>query len=124
MTGEHIVKLRGLPYSAQVKDVMDFLSDCNIMRGIDGIKFTFSADGRPSGEAFVELCSGSDVERAVGHHEDSMGHRYIEVFRAQRSQMDWDTRKNEPESGGEGVVRLRGLPYGCTEDQIRIFLSG
>jgi len=124
VVGQHIVKLRGLPYSAQVKDVMDFLSDCNIKRAADGIKFTFSADGRPSGEAFVEMCSGGDVERAIEHHEGSMGHRYIEVFRAQRSQMDWDTRKNEPESEGEGVVRLRGLPYGCTEDQIRTFFTG
>ncbi len=120
-----MVRLRGLPYSAQVKDVADFLQDCEIRNGMSGIKFTFTEDGRPSGQAYVELCSEADVEKALGHHEGSMGWRYVEVFRALHSQMEWDLRQSDPgSSGGEGVVRLRGLPYGCTEEQIRIFFSG
>ena len=72
----------------------------------------------------MELCSESDVEKALAHNHENMGWRYVEVFRALRSQMDWDLRRNDEEAGGEGVVRLRGLPYGCTEEQIHEFLSG
>lgn len=89
------------------------------------MKFTFSVDGRPSGEAFVELSSAEDVEKALAHSHEHMGRRYVEIFRANRSQWEWDTRKEETVSGeGSGVVRLRGLPFGCTEEQIATFFSG
>lgn len=32
----HIVKLRGLPFSTTVDDVLDFLSGVNILNGKDG----------------------------------------------------------------------------------------
>lgn len=90
------------------------------------MKFTFSVDGRPSGEAFVELASANDVEKALAHNHENMGRRYVEIFRANRSQLDWDCRKEERVSSeeGSGVVRIRGLPFGCTEEQIVTFFSG
>lgn len=44
----------------------------------DGIHFTYSREGRPSGESFVELDSEVDVEAALERHKDHMGQRYIE----------------------------------------------
>ena len=44
----------------------------------DGIHFTYSQEGRPSGEVFVELQSEGDVETALERHKDHMGQRYIE----------------------------------------------
>lgn len=32
----HIVKLRGLPFSTTVEDVLDFLSDVNVVNGKEG----------------------------------------------------------------------------------------
>lgn len=119
-----MVRLRGLPYSAQVKDIMNLLHDCSVKSGEQGVKFCFGMDGRPSGEAYVELCSVEDVERALGHSREHMGRRYIEVFRGLRSQMDWDLRSKEEKMEGANVVRLRGLPYGCTMDQITDFMTG
>lgn len=72
----------------------------------------------------MELCSDDDVEKALGHNNENMGWRYVEVFRSMRSQMDWDLSRDENEGQGAGVVRLRGLPYGSTEVQIKTFLSG
>jgi len=125
-TEGYIVRLRGLPYSAQVKDIMCLLRDCKIKNEEKGVMFTFSVDGRPSGEAFVELCSAEDQEKALAHSHENMGRRYVEIFKANRSQMEWDCRKEERMSAGEtsGVVRLRGLPFGCTEEQITTFFSG
>lgn len=37
-----------------------------------------SREGRPSGEAFVELETLSDVEQALKKDKQHMGHRYIE----------------------------------------------
>ena len=91
-----------------------------------GVKFAFGVDGRPSGEAFVELCSADDVEKALAHSHEHMGRRYVEIFRANRSQLDWDCKKEErvTNAEGSGVVRLRGLPFGCSEEQIVTFFSG
>ena len=96
------------------------------------------ADGRPSGEVFVELQSEDDVSKALVHHNEHMGRRYVEMFRASRGQMEWECRlenKGYGDVGGEGsgtglgggnggVVRLRGLPYGSTEEDVRRFFTG
>ena len=38
--------------------------DCNIRGGAkNGIHFTYSSEGRPSGECFVELVSLEDMEK-------------------------------------------------------------
>ena len=71
----------------------------------------------------MELCSDDDVEKALCHNHEHMGRRYVEVFRALRSQMEWDLRK-EDRTEGAGVIRLRGLPYGCVIEQINTFLAG
>lgn len=42
------------------------------------IHFTYTREGRPSGEAFVELESEEDLKIAVKKDRDTMGHRYVE----------------------------------------------
>ncbi len=119
------MRLRGLPYSAKVTDIVNLLHDCSIKGGELGVKFCFNEEGKLTGEAYVELCSMEDVERALGHSREHMGRRYIEIFRGLKSQMNWDLRsKEEKVEGGAHVVRLRGLPYGCTMEQVTNFLTG
>lgn len=109
-----------------MKDILFLLRDCKVLNEDGGVKFAFGIDGRPSGEAFVELCSAEDVEKALAHNREHMGKRYVEIFRANKSQLEWDCKKEERVTGveGSGVVRLRGLPFGCTEDKIQTFFSG
>lgn len=108
-------------------DILDFLKDVKVQNGEKGVHFSFGPDGRVSGEAYVEVCSNEDVERALRHDRDHLGGRYIEVFRASQNQFEWDCRpaKGVGTGGGAGgVVRLRGLPYGCSKDNIRDFFQG
>ena len=122
---DFVVRLRGLPYSATARDVLNLLHDCKITDNDKGIRFSFAPDGRPSGEAFVELASEEDVSKALGHNNEHMGKRYVEIFRATKGQLEWEGRMAEKVGGGSGgVVRLRGLPYRCTEDDIRQFFQG
>ena len=100
--GDHdegfIVRIRGLPWSASHDEVANFLesqllncppfpkmnafgitiADVNIMGGKSGIHLTYTKDGRPSGEAYIELASEDDVEKALGKDKHHMGRRYIE----------------------------------------------
>lgn len=122
-----VVKLRGLPWSCSAEDVQTFLSGCVTHDGAAGIHFVYTREGRQSGEAFVELESEDDMKLALKKDRESMGHRYIEVFRSRRTEMDWVLKRSGPNSADaakDGFVRLRGLPFGCTKEEIVQFFSG
>lgn len=122
-----MVKLRGLPWSCSIEDVQNFLSDCTVHDGAAGVHFIYTREGRQSGEAFVELESEDDVKMALKKDRESMGHRYIEVFKSHRTEMDWVLKHSGPNSAdtaNDGFVRLRGLPFGCTKEEIVQFFSG
>jgi len=53
-------------------------SGCKIANNGTAINFTYTREGRPSGEAFVELESEEDLKMAVKKDRESMGHRYVE----------------------------------------------
>ncbi|KAJ8348377.1 hypothetical protein SKAU_G00269660 [Synaphobranchus kaupii] len=122
-----VVRIRGLPWSCSVDEVQRFFSDCKIANNGTNIHFTYTREGRPSGEAFVELESDDDLKIAVKKDRETMGHRYVEVFKSNNVEMDWvmkHTGPNCPETEGDGLVRLRGLPFGCSKEEIVQFFSG
>ncbi|KAM4652982.1 heterogeneous nuclear ribonucleoprotein H isoform 9-T9 [Amazona ochrocephala] len=101
--------------------------DCKILNGALGIRFIYTREGRPSGEAFAELESEEDVKLALKKDRETMGHRYVEVFKSNNVEMDWvlkHTGPNSPDTANDGFVRLRGLPFGCSKEEIVQFFSG
>ncbi len=85
-----------------------------------------SREGRASGEAYVEFETPGDVAEAMKKNNKNMGHRYIELFRSTRSEMEWILKRQYggPDYPQEGCVRLRGLPFGCTKEEIANFFTG
>lgn len=73
------------------------------------------------------LKNGSKIKnyffRALQHDQEHMGKRYIEIKEAKHSEMEWIVNKMVGPSG-DNIVRLRGLPYGCTKQDIDSFFSG
>ncbi|XP_052010867.1 heterogeneous nuclear ribonucleoprotein H isoform X1 [Xyrauchen texanus] len=122
-----VVRVRGLPWSCSVDEVQRFFSECKIANNGTSIHFTYTKEGRPSGEAFVEFESEEDLKIAVKKDRETMGHRYVEVFKSNNVEMDWvlkHTGPNCPDTGGDGLVRLRGLPFGCSKEEIVQFFAG
>ncbi|XP_052836503.1 LOW QUALITY PROTEIN: heterogeneous nuclear ribonucleoprotein H3 [Drosophila gunungcola] len=118
------VRLRGLPWSATHKEILDFLENVNVTNGSAGIHLVTSrVDGKNTGEAYVEVATQEDVEEARKLNKASMGHRYIEVFTATPKEAKEAMRKISGH-GTAFVVKLRGLPYAVTEQQIEEFFSG
>lgn len=77
--GRNIIKLRGLPWNSTVQDILDFLKECQPLEGEKSVHLAISQrDGRPNGEAFIELASPQDVDKAFEYNKNSLGHRYIE----------------------------------------------
>ncbi len=76
--GHFIVRCRGLPWSTTVEEVKDFFSGVQFSEGDSSVHLTMTRDGRPSGEAYVELASEEDVEAALKMDRKHMGKRYVE----------------------------------------------
>lgn len=131
---DHIVKLRGLPWSTTAKEISEFLKDCNIAGEEKGIHLILGGDGRASGQCFVELSTEQDVETAKGHNKEELGSRYIEIFDAKRTEMAWLLERQPGSGGGMGMgmganenstfVKLRGLPFESTKTDIADFFAG
>uniref|UniRef100_G1QBW9 Uncharacterized protein n=1 Tax=Myotis lucifugus TaxID=59463 RepID=G1QBW9_MYOLU len=122
-----VVKVCGLSWTCWVDKVQCwcffFFSDCKIQNGAQGIRFIHTREGRPSGEAFVELELEDEVKLAL-KKERTMGHRYVEVFKSSNVEMDWvlkQTGPNSPDTANDSFVRLRGL---CSKKEIVQFFSG
>ncbi|CAK8988364.1 unnamed protein product [Durusdinium trenchii] len=79
------LRLRGLPFSVTVQDVLTFFAQHNVADtihdGPNSAKLLPKANGRPSGQAVVQMRSRRDAEvaqKALNHKY--VGGRYIEVF--------------------------------------------
>ncbi|KAL7676581.1 hypothetical protein ACOME3_002831 [Neoechinorhynchus agilis] len=119
----HCIKLRGLPWSSSKEDILSFLDGCSVVNGIEGIHM-IPRSGPTRGEAFVELESQADVETALSKHRQHMGSRYIEVFTSSATEMAHMTNPKGPMAWRDPVLRLRGIPYYCTKQDIYDFFSG
>jgi heterogeneous nuclear ribonucleoprotein F/H/epithelial splicing regulatory protein 1/2 len=64
---------------------MDFFEGFNIMP--NGIHIVMGSTDRPTGEAFVEFISSDEAQRGMERHRQNIGSRYIELFRATKSEM-------------------------------------
>lgn len=84
-------------------------------------------EGRPSGKAFGRLESEDEVKLALKKDKETMEHRYIEVFESNNIDMDWvlkHTGPNTPDTASDGFVWLRGLPFGCSKEEMIQFFAG
>lgn len=80
MPSEHLIRIRGLPWTITKQEIVEFFKGVMIRHGEDGIHLvTLGANSsRPSGEAYVELCSAEDVRRAHSFDMKHLRRRYIE----------------------------------------------
>ncbi|XP_010153549.1 PREDICTED: G-rich sequence factor 1, partial [Eurypyga helias] len=121
-----LIRAQGFPFSCTEEDVLNFFDNCRIRNGENGIHFLLNSDGRPKGDALIELESKEDVQRALGKHLRYMGPRYVKVFEVHDSDVEGLLRNLQDESQAikDGVVLLRGLPFSSTEEDITDFFSG
>lgn len=130
-----VIKLRGLPWSCTVDQVVKFLNGVKIKTqpkieetetAKPAVYLTTNSEGRPSGEAFVEVSSEEDIELSLKLNNNLMGQRYIEIFRSDEQQLKQHTKESQSNTTNwsDPVLRLRGLPYGCTKADIEKFFQG
>lgn len=133
----HFIRLRGLPYSAREYEILEFLR--GIRASKEDIAIFYDFGGKFSGEAYVKLHNEADVKEACSFHMSEFGKRAIEVFEANESdyirakQSALPDRRDASQEMRDisnvydesvGIVKLRGLPYSCTDEDIREFFKG
>ncbi|WKY08243.1 hypothetical protein Q1695_007614 [Nippostrongylus brasiliensis] len=113
------VRLRGLPYSAKESDIRDFFEGIPVTT----ITMSSSHNGRPSGECYCELSSKQDTLKALDLHRKEMEGRYIEVFTVSIDELTNLKRVGLVSDDGK-VIRLRGLPFSATVQDVKDFFKG
>ncbi|EHB10663.1 G-rich sequence factor 1 [Heterocephalus glaber] len=122
-----LIRAQGLPWSCTVEDVLNFFQDCKIRNSEKGIHFLLNRDGKRRGDALIEMESERDVQKALEKHRLYMGQRYVEVYEINNEDVDALMKSLQVKASplvNDGVVRLRGLPYSCSEKDIVDFFAG
>ncbi|XP_077284388.1 epithelial splicing regulatory protein fusilli [Arctopsyche grandis] len=87
------IRLRGLPYEAQVEHILNFLDDFATNIAFQGVHMVYNAQGQPSGEAFIQMDSemSAYLSAQQKHHRYmtfGKKQRYIEVFQCSGEDMN------------------------------------
>ena len=108
--GPFYVKLRGIPYETTPGEVLQFLDDCRVKGGENGIYILQAPDNRPKGEALVELETNQDMVNALNKDRQHMGSRYVEVMFVNKEQFDNELTRQP------GTVRHYSV---CAEGEVQ-----
>uniref|UniRef100_A0A8D2Q0H3 Epithelial splicing regulatory protein 1 n=1 Tax=Varanus komodoensis TaxID=61221 RepID=A0A8D2Q0H3_VARKO len=140
-----IVRMRGLPFNVTTEEVLAFFGQhCPVTGGKEGILFVTYPDNRPTGDAFVLFACEEYAQNALKKHKDLLGKRYIELFRSTAAEVQQVLNRYSsapliplptppllpvlpqpfvPPTNARDCIRLRGLPYAATIDDILGFLG-
>ncbi|XP_073093592.1 G-rich sequence factor 1 isoform X2 [Manis javanica] len=84
VVNDGVVRLRGLPYSCNEGDIIDFFAGLNIV----DITFVMDYRGRrKTGEAYVQFEEPEMANQALLKHREEIGNRYIEIFPSRRNEV-------------------------------------
>ncbi|KAJ8925573.1 hypothetical protein NQ315_009413 [Exocentrus adspersus] len=92
-TRKDCIRLRGLPYEAQVENILEFLGEYAKNIVFQGVHMVYNAQGQPSGEAFIQMDSEQSafITAQQKHHRYMIfgkKQRYIEVFQCSGEDMN------------------------------------
>ncbi|KAL4541333.1 hypothetical protein Ndes2526B_g05865 [Nannochloris sp. 'desiccata'] len=116
-----VLRLRGLPYTANKDAIVEFFEGFSVLQ-----VYLLQRNGKPTGEAYAEFSSAEIATQAMEARQRAhLGTRYIEIFHAKEASLVASTIESsdrEPSLAGF-VVRLRGLPFNSTSEDILNFFD-
>ncbi|XP_055061171.2 epithelial splicing regulatory protein 2 isoform X4 [Misgurnus anguillicaudatus] len=84
------IRLRGLPYTAAIEDILDFMGEHTIDIKPHGVHMVLNQQGRPSGDAFIQMKSADRAFMVAQKcHKKMMKDRYVEVFQCSTEEMSF-----------------------------------
>ncbi|VUZ43875.1 unnamed protein product [Hymenolepis diminuta] len=125
-----VVRARGLPWQATNIEVKHFFRGLNIAPG--GIALVLSKAGRRNGEAVIRFTTREQRDLALKKHKHHMNQRYIEIYAANSVEFiavaggetqEAETYLNKFTSSCQSLIRMRGLPYTVSTEEIIDFFA-
>jgi RNA recognition motif-containing protein len=131
-----------LPPSAKEQEINDLLRNVRVYK--EDIAFLYDNEGKFTGEAYIRVASSIDKQEALCYNLNRVEGRFVEIFETTENEFNRAKISQFPEkrgadedlpsesffdlnkivTEGAGVVRIRGLPYSCTEEDIKKFFKG
>lgn len=111
--------LRGLPYKATAADVIKFLEDVDVLGGEDGVHL----HANTMGACFVDIHE-QDLGKMWMYQHKMMGNRFIEIIEEKKFKKKYPGYKSATPQNKGTLVKIKGLPYGSTKQDIATFFSG
>ncbi|KAM6147573.1 RNA-binding protein 12 [Erethizon dorsatum] len=135
------VYLKGLPFEAENKHVIDFFKKLDIVE--DSIYIAYGPNGKATGEGFVEFRNEADYKAALCRHKQYMGNRFIQVhpitkkgmlekidtIRKRLQNFSYDQREMmlNPEgdvNSAKVCAHITNIPFSITKMDVLQFLEG
>ncbi|XP_076718703.2 RNA-binding protein 12-like [Callospermophilus lateralis] len=135
------VYLKGLPFEAENKHVIDFFKKLDIVE--DSIYIAYGPNGKATGEGFVEFRNEADYKAALCRHKQYMGNRFIQVHpitkkgmlekidKIQKRLQNFSYDQREMMLNLEGDVNsakvcahITNIPFSITKTDVLQFLEG
>merc|ERR1719174_1037271 len=80
-----------------------------------------------AGEAFVTLTSAAQLTEVVKANHQQIGRRYVEIFASTAAEKAAACERNRAtmreDAGYRGVLRMRGLPFTATVEEVLEFFG-
>ncbi|GAV00847.1 hypothetical protein RvY_11639 [Ramazzottius varieornatus] len=122
-----VVRVRGIPFQESEYTFLKWLIERGVAphNGVLGIHFVYNPQRQWSGDAFLQLRNDEDFKKAISLDKATMNSRYLEVFPSSPIEM----RNLLGQTGlgrvpGDYAVRLRGLDFKVSREEIRDFFQG
>lgn len=125
-----IIRSRGLPWQVSDVDVAEFFVGLNIVKG--GVALCLNLKGRRNGEALVRFENQEQRDLALKRHKHHLLGRYIEVYKGTAQEFlkiakgpagAMHAAATFLTNGGEVIIRMRGLPFDATINDIVSFFG-
>ncbi|GBF94749.1 heterogeneous nuclear ribonucleoprotein H2 [Raphidocelis subcapitata] len=121
---DSVVKMKSLPFDATQLDIITFFEGFRLKP--NGVQLVVRSDNKPTGEAFVDFEAPDEAARALREKDhkvfhDKFGDRYVRLIQVSRKEMQATLALR---FGGEGILKVKGIPFKAAANDVRKFFSG
>lgn len=121
---DSVIKMKSLPFDATQLDIIQFFDGFKLKP--NGVQLVVRSDNKPTGEAFVDFENFEEAARAIREKDhkvfsEKFGDRYVRLIQVSRKEMQATLALR---FGGEGILKVKGIPFKATASDVRKFFSG
>lgn len=121
---DSVVKIKSLPFDATQLDIIQFFENFKLKP--NGVQLVVRSDNKPTGEAFVDFESPEEAARSIKEKDhkvfsEKFGDRYVRLIQVSRKEMQATLALR---FGGEGVLKMKGIPFKAMALDVRKFFAG